>query len=76
VPPANENGMADVETVSTSPEEPGPLAPNDSKPVTRESILAAFARNRVPPPPVAPQPRPVAPQPRPPERPVERRAEV
>ena len=34
---------------------------------TRESVLAAFARNRTPPPP-APQPRPAQPQPRPPER--------
>ena len=30
---------------------------------TRESVLAAFARNRVPPQPVAPQPRPAPPDP-------------
>jgi hypothetical protein len=49
VPSAHGNAMPDVETVSTCPGES-----------TRESVLAAFARNRIP-----PQP---APQPRPPQR--------
>jgi hypothetical protein len=44
--------------------------------LTRDSILAAFARNRVPPQPVAPQPRPAQPQPRPPERQAERQTEA
>jgi hypothetical protein len=38
---------------------------------TRDSIIAAFARNRVPLQPAAPQPRPAQPQPRPPERQAE-----
>src|SRR5712672_2190961 len=66
VPPAQPDRLPEVETVSVSPEEPDQMAPSEP---TRDSILAAFARNRVPPQP-APQPQPV-PQPRPPQRQAE-----
>jgi hypothetical protein len=74
--PATQEPPALVDAPATPP--PQPAAPSNGNAginpttadvaPTRESVLAAFARNRVPPQPVAPQPRPAQPQPRPPER--------
>jgi hypothetical protein len=76
-PPAATQAVPEPESAPETPP-PQPAAPSNGNAginpttadvaPTRESVLAAFARNRVPPQPVAPQPRPAQPQPRPPER--------
>ncbi len=68
-PVANPDDGLEIDPTTEAPPAEHVRAPGEP---SRESILAAFTRNRVPPQPVAP---PSAPQPRPPERPVERRAE-
>jgi hypothetical protein len=74
VPPAQPDRVSDGEiSPTTKPFELanfGDLKSSPGEP-SRESILAAFARNRVPPQPAAPQPRPAQPQPRPPQRQAE-----
>jgi hypothetical protein len=72
VPPAQSNGHGSAEPVPDPPDDKAPevaAAPAAPAAVSREQILAAFNRSRVPPSPQPAPPQPAPPQPRPAERP-------